>query len=320
MKKTTILMLFMVCLIAFTGLTSAVSAKDKDKKIAVMWVGKSGMSKRMYIALKGYINEAAPEIHVDVFGNLKNLEKASELFNKFQSEYDAVVWFRGSGVKFLASAKPTIPTFVGACNNPKLLGAIKNLNAPEGMITGVTYFIPYQTRFDFIKQLFPRVRKVVLVAQRGHPSAPIDIEGTKRECEKRGIEYREVQGSTLEELTSEVKKIAGEVDLVILAENRLVQDATVNLLPITNKSGTPMFSYSEKPTKSGAVAGVVSRDTKRAKWLGDSIVDVLIRGKSIREVPVKMDDEPRLVINKSMADLHGIEVPEALVSKTQIVK
>jgi putative ABC transport system substrate-binding protein len=319
MKRIFVVLLIAGCLIGGFQLADPVYAESTQKKIVVMWVGKSGMSQRMYLAMRSHLRETAPQIQVDWRGELSDLDQGSRLFERFQKEYDAVVWFRGSGAKFLSTVQPSIPVFVGACNNPKILGAVKNLEAPEGMITGVTYYIPYSARFQFIRQLFPNIKRVALVAEQGHPSAPIDIEGTQRESAKYGIECLVVQGATSEDLLRQVENVAPKIDLLILAENRLVQDLTVAFLAITNRNKTPIFSYSEKPTKSGAVAGFVSRDNKRAEMLAESIVDVLIKGRPIRDVPVKMD-EARLVVNVAMAKLFEVKVSANLASRVTYTK
>ena len=49
---------------------------------------------------------------------------------------------RDSAAILLSKLKTTNPTFIGGTNNPKFYGTINNLQAPEGKITGVSYFIP----------------------------------------------------------------------------------------------------------------------------------------------------------------------------------
>ena len=135
-----------------------------------------------------------------------------------------VVFLRSSGATFLSKVRPNKPAFVGACTNPKDLGAIQNLDAPEGNITGVTYFIPYEKRIEAIRSVFPNVKKLALVAEKGHPATPIEQQGTRLQCERLGMAYTEVIAANLEDLAKGIEDLSGKVDLFVLASTSLVID------------------------------------------------------------------------------------------------
>jgi putative ABC transport system substrate-binding protein len=200
------------------------------------------------------------------------------------------------------------------------LGTVKNLDAPEGKITGVTYFIPYEKRFEIILTLFPQVKRMALLAERGHPGSPIEQKGTREECAKRGLNYTEVVAGDLNELIDGAKRLVGMVDLIIITNTRLVMDNTVNLLQITNPAKVPMFSYADTPVKSGAVAGLAADDYRLGGMLAESVVDVLIREKPVSQVPVKMDPEPRISINQAMMRALGLQFPEAVLKKAEVIQ
>ena len=48
---------------------------------------------------------------------------------------------------------------------------------------------------------------------------------------------------------------------------------------------------------------------KMGRILAKSIIDVLVNGKSVSEVPVKMDEEPKLYLNMETAKKLEIEIP-----------
>jgi putative ABC transport system substrate-binding protein len=214
---------------------------------------------------------------------------------------------------------PKVPCFIGACNNPAEIGVIKNLNAPEGMVTGVTYFIPYSERFSIIRRLFPNVKSVALLVERGHPSGPIEQAGTSAECKRLGISYKEVVASSLEELLNQTRNLGG-VDLLILTNTALVMDHVTSLLTITNPQKIPMFSYADKPVKAGAVAGIAADDIKLGGMLAESVVDVVISNKPISQVPVKMDTQPKLTINEGMMRSLGLNFPETILKSATIIR
>ena len=104
------------------------------------------------------------------------------------------------------------------------------------------------------------------------------------------------------------------------SNTRLVMDNVVSLLPITNPMGTPIFSYADRPVKAGAVAGIAADDRKLGAMLAESVVDVLVNGKPISQVPVKMDPNPKLTINEPMMLSLGLKFPESIMKEAATVR
>jgi putative ABC transport system substrate-binding protein len=292
----------------------------QEKSIAIMWVGKSGMAKRVMSGFLARQKEQEPDLKVELEPEIESMSKAAKLYHGFESKMDGIVFLRSSGAEFLGTVSPKVPSFVGACNNPLYLGAVNSLSSPQGKITGVTYFIPYENRFRVIKSLFPEAKSVALLAQKGHPSTPIDQQGTKAQCGLLNMEYHEAVVSSPDELIKKAGELAPDVDLLIIGNQALIIDNTVSLLAVSNKSNTPIFSYADKAVKSGAVAGLSADDWKLGAMLADIVIAVVVNGRKVSQVPVKMDPEPKLLINKAMMGALGLNFPEEIMQKAEIIK
>jgi putative ABC transport system substrate-binding protein len=301
-----------VCLMGNTAISEA-------KEIAVIWDTKSAMVNELMMGFLANIRHLAPDLKITQYRERANMEEAKKVFQEYESKVDGIVFLRSSGAEYLATVTPKVPCFIGACNNPVDLGVIKNLSAPEGMVTGVTYFIPYQERFNIVRRLLPNVKSVALLVEKGHPSGPIEQAGTREECKRLGISYKEVVASKLQELLDETRKL-GAVDLIILTNTRLVMDNVTNLLAITNPSKIPIFSYADKPVKSGALAGIAADDLKLGGLLAESVVDVIVKNKPISQVSVKLDPKPKLTINQGMMKSLGLNFPETILKEATLVQ
>jgi putative tryptophan/tyrosine transport system substrate-binding protein len=292
---------------------------SEAKEIAVIWDTKSAMVSNVVMGFLPKMRELAPDLKVSLYRELNNMEDVKRVFHECEPKVDGIVLLRSSGAKFLGTVTPKVPCFIGACNDPTELGVIKSLDAPEGMVTGVTYAIPYKKRFDIILSLFPNTKSVALLAQKGHPSGPIEQAATKEECTRRGISYKEVVASDLNDLVSQTRSL-GKTDLIIVSNTQLVMDNVVSLLPIVNATKTPIFSYADKPVKSGAVAGIAADDTKLGAMLAESVVDVIVNRKPIAKVPVKMDPNPKLSINEGMMRSLGLQFPDNILKNATVLR
>jgi putative tryptophan/tyrosine transport system substrate-binding protein len=317
MKRSSklILVIFVLVNILVSGTGSVAQAKE----IAVIWDTKSVMPTTVNMALLARLRELAPDLKVTLYRELRDMEEAKKVFHQCESSMNGIVFLRSSGAKYLSTIQPKVPCFIGACNNPAEIGVVKNLNTPEGMVTGVTYFIPYEQRFRIIRSLFPNVKSLGLLVERGHPSGPIEQAGTREQCQRLGIAYHEVVASDLKELLEGTKNL-GKVDLFILTNTKLVMDHVGSLLTVTNPARIPMFSFADLPVKAGAVAGIAADDLKLGAMLAQSVVDVVVHGKPISQVPVKMDPAPKLTVNEGMMRGLGLKFPEAILQEAVIVR
>ncbi len=152
MKRFVVLLMLVVLEAILAG---AGIADPSTKYIAIIWEGTSEMTNRTTMGFLAKVRTLAPELEVKQYRQLKDMRLAEQIFRGSEKTRDGVVFLRSSGARFLATIDPEVPCFVGDCDNPAELGVIKNLNAPEGKITGVTRFIPYEKRFEIITSLFP---------------------------------------------------------------------------------------------------------------------------------------------------------------------
>src|SRR5208283_3657653 len=303
------------------GLGSTISPAA-EKKVVLMWVGQAGMAKRVASGFIQRMKETAPNVEIVQHREITGMRQGEQLFTQYETSSDGIVFLRSNGAEFLGrlSSLAKVPCFVGGCNNPQELGAIKNLDAPEGMITGVTYFIPFEKRFQVIKQLFPNIKSVGLLLQKGHSAASIDQQGTKAQCTRNGIAYQEVEAQNLSQLVDGTKQLSGKADVFILSSTALVLDNLMSLLVITNPSKTPIFSYAADRAEKGATAELAADDEKLGRMLAESVVDVVVNKKPISQVPVKTDPNPQLIINEGQMRVLGLNFPDTILKNARMVK
>ncbi len=317
--KTRALLILGALMVAVLGVLNQGSFAA-DKKVAVMWHGKSAMQNRIASAFFWRCKEIAPNLAVTIKKEIRTPEEAETIFWEFEKTMDGIVYLRSYGAEFLANANAGVPLFIGGCNDPRDLGVVRNLEAPEGNITGVTYHIPFDKRFQLIRALFPRVKRIGIVLQKDHPVTTIDGPATREQCRKLGIEYREIVPKDREELSKVAEQLAQDVDLIIISNCVLAFDNVTAILPAANKRKVPLFSYAEKAVALGATAGISASDEKMGQLLADSVVDVVENGKRISQVPVKMDPDPMVLINRAMVRLLDLKFPDDVMKKAVIVE
>lgn len=305
-------------MLAILIFTAASSQLGFAASIGVAWEGQSGITNRVAQGFENGMKEFAPDVQIEYQKELDSIEKVAEFAVTWQKSKNGMVILRSSGAKWLGKNPPSIPSFIGGCNHPGELGAVKNFQAPEGNITGVTYFIPVEKQFDIFKVILPNMTSVLLLIEKGHPSSVIDQEETKAYCAKSGLQYHEQACATLEDLVKAVNEFKDKVSAIIIGNEALVID---NAKAIVDAAGnTPVLSYSSNPVKQGAVGGFAADDVKLGYMLAQSVADVVVKGKAVKDVPVKVDDAPKFFINVKSVEKHGIKIPFTILKAATMIE
>ncbi len=308
-----LLVLWCVSILMLSGVTVAGATE-----IGVAWSGKSGMANRVAAGFEQGMKEKAPDINIEYQKELGTIDELAQVAGKWEKEKNGMVLLRSNAAKWLGQNPPTIPTFIGGCNNPSQLGAVKDLNAPEGNITGVTYYLPVDSQFEIFQAIIPDLKSVLLLLGAKNPSALIDQAETKAICEKLGIEYHEKLCETKDDAIKAVDAFKGKVSVIIIGNQALNIDNAENIVKAAGN--TPVLSYSSKPVKAGALGGFVADDQKLGYMLAESVVAVLKDGKAIKAVAVKVDPEPKFYINAKTAEALKINIPYAILETATVLQ
>lgn len=307
-----------VSVLVIVGLTMFHTASASTLEIGMGWAGKSGMANRVAQGFEEGLKKFAPGVKVEYQKELASVDDLAGHVARWQASKKGMVLLRSNAAKWLGKNSPSIPTFIGGCNHPGQLGAIANLDAPEGNITGVTYFLSAKSQFQIFKEIIPNMTSILLLLGSGNPSAGVDQEGTKAVCREMNITYQEQFCASGEEAVAAVKQWQGKVSVIIVGNQAVVMDKTDQIVAAAGK--TPVVAYASNPVKMGALCGFVADDIKLGYQLAQSMADVLLNGKAVRDVPVKVDEKPKFFVNAKTAQAIGLEIPYNLLEMATIIE
>ena len=309
----------LLLLAALTAIGTTSAAQAQNKKIGVLWQGKSGMASRVAQGFTEQMKAKAPDIELEFKIELKDESELAPIYEEWQNTKNGIVFLRSDGASYMKDHPPKIPGFIGGSSNPEKLGVIKNMAAPEGNITGVTYYINARQRIDFFLKVFPNVKNLGLLVHEAHASSPIDREETKAACEALGITYHEALGNTEVEILKGAKELAGKVDLIVLGSQDMVNTHAPKIAGIVKS--VPLVSYNPTGIKgNGAVLGMSPDDVRLGRMLADSVIAVVKEGKPISSVPVLTDPQPDLLVNTTMVDKLKLTIPEEILKSATLAK
>lgn len=287
-------------------------------EIGVAWQGDSGMAKRVFAGFEEQIKEIAPDANLDIRPALGSADELVATINEFEKSKKVMVILRSNGAKTLAKHPPQIPAFIGGSNHPGQLGVIADLASPEGNITGVTYYIEYQTRLESFLAVIPDLESIHLVTEEGHPSGPVDSKGTMAACASLNLKCTSSAVKGRDAIVADIEKHNG-VSLIVLGNQAPLYDK--NMDAIRKAAGTaPVAAYAAGAVKLGALTALSADDHKLGAMLATKLMEVAGGGVSVQQVPVGFDEDPTLVVNMTTLSALGLELSPDLFEGAQLIE
>lgn len=317
MNVTTKWIGLLCAVVLMTVCCSAQIAQARELSLGVTWQGQSGMAKRVLDGMEAALSEQAPEIAVEVRGELPDREALAAAVAEFEQTKDGMVVLRSNGAQFLQDRDLPIPTFIGGCNNPMALGVAESLEEPQENLSGVTYYIPAKVKLTTFKRVYPPLERILLLVEEGHPGSPIDAGETEAAAPEMGLAAEVTSCSTLDDALEAIGG-APEDGSIVIGSQALLMDSAGELVAAAGER--PVFAYSEAPVEAGALAGVVADDSRLGNILGTMVAEVLAEGADIGDIPIQTDPEPTLYLNGPAAERLQLDIPFEILELATIVE
>lgn len=221
----------------------------------------------------------------------------------------------GEALKKLPNLKTKV--FFLAAGRPKAL--VENFNAPEGMITGMGEPTAEFAgkRLEFLKELVPSLKKIVSIVDRGHATGLSFIKSMETAAAPLGLKIEIVIAENPGDLINKlplIKKGAGDVAYVACSCPSNTQHPK-ELADYLLKNKIPSMSDEvEIGARIGWLA-TYSNDRRKAGERGAVLVDRLLKGTPVSQVPVEIAKDVLLEINLSTAKALGVTIPQAVLSR-----
>jgi len=273
-------------------LTSAISELDKSKlNYEIVKFDAKGDSKKFTETLKKWDNNEVNCIYV--IGNLS--------------------------AKLASKAIENVPTIAFAVRDPKTLGIIKNLKAPEGKLTAVSNCVNPRKLIRTLRIVDPNAKKIGLICEKVNTNSK-EVSEIKEDARGLGLTITTYGIKTYKDGAKSVRilKNALKVEAIITCIDNQVVRATKDI--VASAGQLPILSYSSEAIDKGALFGFIASNEEMGKAISDYTVKILKDEVPIEKLPVVFPKEQILKVNIDTLEKVDVKIPDNLLENAQKVK
>ena len=194
-----------------------------------------------------------------------------------------------------------IPVVFAAVSDPVGAGLVESLEAPGANITGTSDYLDTDAILDLIFAANPDAKSIALLYDLGQDSSAAPIKNAKAYLDKRGVSYKEYNGTTTDEISLAVSSI--------VADNT-VMTAELAIYEALAKAGIPHYTGADSFALNGAFLGYGVDYANLGAETANTVSGILLDGSKPSATPVLTFDNGTATINTDICRELGLNYDE----------
>jgi putative ABC transport system substrate-binding protein len=213
-----------------------------------------------------------------------------------------------------ANATKDIPILITAVTDPVEAGLVKSMEKPETNVTGTTDMNPIKEQLELLKEILPSTKSVGIIYNAAEANSKVQVDIAKQASKELGLSIKEATVANSSEVNQAVQTLAGKVDALYVPTDNTVASAIGAVVKVCNDAKIPVIGAERGHVDGGALATLGIDYYLLGKQTGSMAARVL-EGEDPKNIPVEGSKDLKLIINKKSAEVLGINIPDAVVSK-----
>jgi len=220
---------------------------------------------------------------------------------------------------YLTSQGIEKPMIFMSVTDPVASGLMTTLENPDKNCTGSSNVVPVSEILKFVENIKP-VTKYGIIYDNSNTAATNTANKAISYLNDNNISHIEETASTASNIDMAISSLLSKnIDALYIPLDSTMQDYITNIIAATNAKKIPVYGSADIMVAKGALGTVGVSYTKIGQLTAKMVVDY-IQGKKISEIPAEVLNEYVPAINLTTASTIGIEIPESVLSMTNIVK
>jgi putative ABC transport system substrate-binding protein len=234
---------------------------------------------------------------------------------------DVIITSGGAATGMVSQQTQTIPIVFTAGGDPVVAGFVRNIDRPEGNITGFSNAEPSIAGkwLELLKEAAPHLARVGIAFNSVLATVQSSyIASVSAAAQALGVKALSMPARTAADIVSGIEAFAAEPNggLVVLPPSPGVIRDTI--VPLAARHRLPAIYPSKEDAAAGGLLAYAPDRIDQARRAA-SYVDRLLRGAKVAELPVQFPTKYELLVNLKTAKAIGLTVPPTLLARADEV-
>ncbi len=232
-----------------------------------------------------------------------------------RSKLNLIVAVGTQEVIALKAATSTIPIVMLFPGDPVGAGLVSSLTRPGGNITGTSLMFPDLAgkRLELLREIVPRLRRVVLLWNPTNASTAADMRATEVAAKSLGVVIHPLRVDSMSGLDAAFAELAREhLDGILVLQDSVMIARRRDIAAVALRNGLASAFPGRAYVESGGLLAY-GPDLRTISVRAASYVDKILKGARPADLPVEQPTKFELVINLKTAKALGLTIPQSVL-------
>lgn len=263
---------------------------------------------------RGYINGQNLELQIEFAQGQIGI--AAQIAQKFVStKPDVVVGISTlsaqSLYKYAKEGKTKL--IFSSVTDPVAAQLVNTLNAPGNNSSGVSNYINIEPQIEMFKKIMPNMKKLGFIYNPGELNSLSLISILEETCPKYRIELILQTANKSSDIKQSITNLISKVDAIFISNDNTALSAIKTIINVATEFKKPVFVSDTDIVEQGAIAALGPSQYD----VGDKsaqMIDSVLQGKDINNIPVIFPENARLYININTAKKININFTDEILN------
>lgn len=230
---------------------------------------------------------------------------------------DILIGIATPAAQGLAAATSDIPVIMGAISDPVGAKLVKDLDKPEGNVTGVSNHVPLAQTVELIQAITPNAKTIGVLYASSEDNSVSQVAEFSEYAKQAGLTVVEYAVPSTNEITATMSVATGKVDALFVPQDNTIASAFPTVVSAANAAKIPIYSSVDTMVEQGSIASVAQSQYELGVETAKIAVKILA-GKKVSEVPVNVIDTGVPTVNLKAAKELGITIPDSVLKDAEV--
>lgn len=242
----------------------------------------------------------------------------ASIANDFQGKnFDCVMAIATPAAQAVAKLANKTPVVFAAVTDPVGAQLTSSLSSPDKNITGTSDEVQVDQIIDKALEVDPNLKTLGMLYNKGEANSVTNIKKAKEYCAKKNIKVEEATITSVNEAQSAVNVLNSKCDAIFAPNDNTVASAMNVVGEACRKESKPLYVGADSMVKDGGFLSV-GIDYKELGKETAKIVDKILKGKNVKNIPVKVfKTNLKIYVNKTTTTAIGMKLPDSITKDSK---
>ena len=317
MNKNVILKILAILTLAFlVVVTSTSQTQDEIVKIGILQLtehtsldaAREGFISRLEEL--GYVEGETIEIlYFNAQGDQSNLRVMSQQLVSNQS--DLILAIGTSAAQAIANETTEIPILTSAVTSLETANLVESNEQPNTNVSGTSDMPPIMEQLELLRQLAPTAKTLGFLYNTSEVNSQLQVDLAEAKAHELGFETIHMGVTSTNDVAQNMQALVQQVDVMYIPTDNTLSSASATVGQIAVQHQIPIVTGSVGMMEQGGLATIGVDYFELGEQTAKMAVRV-INGEEVSMMPVEFGTQTRMLVNETMAEAIGIEIPASL--------